>query len=102
MEKVNRYAFEGEVIEVPVRWDAALRREAEDYGDYYDGPVYTPAGERVLLTIEDACPHADLQPDGMEDCGSCNYYRQTPGTLLGVCGHPALRRVLLEKEEKKE
>ena len=56
----------------------------------------------MLLTIEDACPHADLQPDGMEDCGSCNYYRQTPGTLLGVCGHPALRRVLPEKEEKKE
>ena len=31
MDKVNRYEFEGEVIEVPVRWDDHLQREAEDY-----------------------------------------------------------------------
>lgn len=34
MDKVNRYEFEGEVIEVPVRWDDNLQREAEDYTDY--------------------------------------------------------------------
>ena len=54
MEKVKRYEFDGEVIEVPVSWDDHLQREAEDYEGYYDGPVYTPAGRPILLTIEDA------------------------------------------------
>ena len=102
MKACNRYELDGEILEIPLRWDQRTQAYVEDYGDYIDQPAYTPAGRPILLTIEDACPHADLQPDGMEDCGSCNYYRQTPGTLLGVCGHPALRRVLPEKEEKKE
>lgn len=31
MRKVNRYEFEGEVIEVPVYWDEHLQRETENY-----------------------------------------------------------------------
>ena len=30
MDKVKRYEFEGEVIEVPVYWDDDLQREAEE------------------------------------------------------------------------
>ena len=92
MDKVNRYEFEGEVIEVPVCWDDDLQRETEDYEDYLDGTGCTPSGRPILLTIEDACPLAELRADGMRDCGSCLYYRQVPGTLLGVCGHEKRRR----------
>ena len=63
MGRVNRYEFQGEVIQVPVAWDEVLGREAEDYGGYYAGPVYTPAGRPVLLTIEDACPEAEMVDD---------------------------------------
>ena len=91
MEQYNRYEFEGEVVEVPVFWDDHLQREVEDYEDYYDGPVYTPAGCPILLTIEDACPHAE-PVDGGVDCGSCRRYHQFPGSLLGVCDHEARRR----------
>ena len=94
MEKVNRYEFEGEVIEVPVSWDDHLQREAEDYEGYYDGPVYTPAGRPILLTIEDACPCAEMvddDPTGI-DCGSCRHYHQFPGSLLGVCDHEKRRK----------
>lgn len=93
MGRVNRYEFQGEVIQVPVVWDEALGREAEDYGGYYAGPVYTPAGCPILLTIEDACPHAepvDNDPAGI-DCGACKHFWQPPGSLLGVCHHPARR-----------
>ena len=41
MEKVNRYEFEGEVIEVPVYWDDHLKRYAEDYRDYCEQPGCT-------------------------------------------------------------
>lgn len=93
MGRVNRYEFQGEMIQVPVVWDEALGREAEDYEDYYAGPVYTPAGRPVLLTLEDACPHAEMvgnDPAGI-DCGGCRHFWQPPGSLLGVCHHPARR-----------
>ena len=102
MKRTRRYKIDGEAVDIPLRWDERTQAYVEDCNSVIECPIYTPSGYPILLTIEDACPHADLQPDGMEDCGSCNYYRQTPGTLLGVCGHPALRRVLPEKEEKKE
>ena len=94
MGRVNRYEFQGEVIQVPVAWDEALGREAEDYEDYYDGPVYTSAGRPVLLTIEDACPEADMVDDDPAsiDCGSCRHYHQFPGSLLGVCNNEKRRK----------
>lgn len=92
MKKTRRHNIEGAVLDIPVRYDERTGREIEEYPDLLEHPVYTPAGERVLLTIEDACPHAKLSADGMRDCGSCLYYRQAPGTLLGVCGHEKRRR----------
>ena len=86
MTKTRRYNIEGAVLDVFLRLDEQTGREFEDYPDLVAHPVYTPAGERVMLTIEDACPDAKLRADGMRDCGSCLYYRQAPGTLLGVCG----------------
>ena len=94
MKKVNRYEFEGEVIEVPVYWDDHLQREAESYEGYYDGPVYTPAGRPILLTIEDACPYAEMVDDAPASiaCGSCRHYPPFPGSLLGVCNNGKRRR----------
>lgn len=94
MEQVKRYEFEGEVIEVPLRWDDHLKRYIEDYEGHCKQPGHTPAGRPVLLTIEDACPHADMadgDPAGI-DCGSCRHYHQFPGSLLGVCGNEQRRR----------
>ena len=87
MKQFHQYAFEGEVIEVTVYWDNQLQREVEDYADYIQQPVYTPAGRPILLTIEDACPYADTVDGGLAciDCGSCRHYYQFPGSLLGVC-----------------
>jgi len=91
MEKVNRYEWDGEVFEIPLRWDERTQSYVEDYEDYYAGPVYTPAGCPILLTIEDACPHAE-PVDGGVDCGSCRHYHQFPGSLLGVCNNEKRRK----------
>ena len=94
MEKVNRYEWDGEVLEIPLRWDERTQSYVEDYEDYYDGPVYTPAGSPVLLTIEDACPEAEMVDDDPAsiDCGSCRHYHQFPGSLLGVCNNEKRRK----------
>ena len=87
MGKTNRYELDGEVLEIPLRWDERTQNYVEDYEEYYDGPAYTPAGRPILLTIEDACPHAEMMDDDPAgiDCGSCRHYHQFPGSLLGVC-----------------
>lgn len=92
MKKTVRHEIEGVVLEIPLVYDQWTGQLIEEYPDLLETPVYTPAGERILLTIEDACPHARLRPDGMRDCGSCVYYRQSPVCLLGVCGHEKQRR----------
>ena len=73
MEQVKRYAFEGEVIEVPLRWDEGAQTYVEDYKSVIENPIYSPSGRPVLLTIEDACQHSepvDEEPSSI-DCGSC-------------------------------
>ena len=92
MKKTIRHEIEGVIFEIPLLYDQRTGQLIEEYPDLLETPVYTPAGERVLLTIEDACTHARLRPDGMRDCGSCVYYRQSPECLLGVCGHEKQRR----------
>ena len=60
------------------------KRQILDYGPVIDHPPCTPAGRPILLTIEDACPAAQLAQGGM-DCGACRHFRPVSGTLLGVC-----------------
>ena len=93
MERTRRYEFEGEVIEVPLRWDEDAQAYVEDYGNVIEKPIYSPSGRPILLTIEDACPHADMADGGPAgiDCGSCRHYHQFPGSLLGVCGNETRR-----------
>ena len=84
--------IEGLTLKIPFVWDEGCGKYVLDYPDYLKQPTYTPDGWRIMLTYEDACPHADLQPGGCQDCGSCNHYAQLDGTFLGVCHSPAMRR----------
>ena len=92
MGKTRRHNIEGAVLDIPLRYDELAGMDIEEYPDFLEHPVYTPAGERVMLTIEDACSYGETA-DGTRciDCGSCVHYRQAPDTLLGVCGHERRR-----------
>lgn len=93
MEQCNRYEFEGAVVEISLRWDEYSRQFVEDYSDFIKNPVRTQAGHPILLTIEDACPCADMVDDDPTsiDCGSCRHYYQFPGSLLGICNNEKRR-----------
>lgn len=96
MSKVNRYEYEGKVIEIPPRWDEHSKKEIEDYSLFIEqSPIYTPEGRPILLTIEDACPHAVMVDDdpASVDCGSCVYFRQPAESILGVCHNEKMRCV---------
>lgn len=101
MDKANRYEFEGTVIEIPLRWDEHAKKEIEDYGPFLErSPFYTLTGRPILLTIEDACPYAEMVDDDPAsiDCGSCVHFRQPPGSLLGVCHNEKMRSGAHEEE----
>lgn len=102
MERTRRYEIEGEMVEIPLRWDEHTQTYVEDYDSVIEYPIYTPSGRPILLTIEDACSHADMvddDPAGI-DCGSCRHYHQFPGSLLGMCRHEAMRRRAGSPERK--
>lgn len=84
--------IEGLTLKIPFVWDKGCGKYVLDYPDYLKQPTYTPNGWRIMLTYEDACPHADLQTGGCQDCGSCSHYAQLDGTFLGVCHSPSMRR----------
>ena len=48
MKACNRYELDGEILEIPLRWDQRTQAYVEDYGDYIDQPAYTPAGRPIL------------------------------------------------------
>ena len=92
-EKTRRYDIEGAILEIPLYYDADAEKYMEDYPDFLEHPVYTPAGCPILFTGEDACPYGEAA-DGSPciDCGSCRHYRQASHTWIGVCGHEKKRR----------
>ena len=102
MEQAKRYEIEGEAVDIPLRWDEETQAYVEDYGSVIENPVYSPSGQPVLLTIEDACPHAGMVDGGPAsiDCGSCRHYRQFPGSLLGVCQNEKRRSGVKPKRTK--
>ena len=59
MAKTRRHEIEGAVLDVPLRYDQRTGRELEEYPDLPAHPVYTPAGERIMLTVEDACRYGE-------------------------------------------
>lgn len=106
MGKIRRYTIEGTILEIPIYWEERSQRYLEDYSCLLEHPVHTKDGYPIFLTIEDACPDAEMQdvdPSSI-DCGSCRYYRQTPGTLLGVCRNEKRRwdADIRKSDERKE
>lgn len=109
MDKFIHFNIEGRVIELPLHWDEHSKKEIENYGPFLEqSPIYTPEGRPIFLTIEDACPYANMVDDDplSIDCGSCIYFRQPSGSLLGVChnekmrfGSPNQRNTGASKEE---
>lgn len=93
--------IEGALMRIPQQWDPVSGIWISLYPETLMEPHYTPRGERIMLSCEDACQYADLQPGVYKDCGSCNHYRQAPGSQLGVCDHPAHRRKEKTEEVKK-
>lgn len=97
MELIRHYEIEGLSLDIPLVYDALSQRYLEVYPDFIQNPVYTPAGQPIFFTGEDACAlarSADGEP--CLDCGSCRFYRQAAETLIGVCGHEQKRKIRLE------
>ncbi len=89
MKQTRRYAFEGVLLEIPLRYDERSGLYIEEYPDFVESPVWTPAGHPVMFAGEDACIYGEeAEPGGCPDCGSCKYYRPADThTWIGVCGH---------------
>jgi CheY-like chemotaxis protein len=87
--------IEGTEIKVIWKYNRMARKFIEHYPDLIENPIYTPKGERIMLAIEDACPHAVMVDDdpASVDCGSCVYFRQPSGSILGVCHNEKMRCV---------
>lgn len=102
MEKVRRYEFEGVILEIPLRYDAQSQIYLEEYPDFIENPVYTPAGCPIYFTGEDACSFAEAaEGEECPDCGSCRFFRPAdPHTWFGVCGHEKKRRVCAAEEKE--
>lgn len=97
--KRRRYEVEGAVRDIPLRWKERAGTCLEQYPDFEEPPVYTPQGEPLRLTCDDACPDAVLPDNSYRECGSCQLFRLHSESLLGVCGHPAHRRKETTEEE---
>lgn len=97
MGKARQYNIEGLLLEIPLCYDELAGKEIEVFPDFIENPVYTPEGNPVMFTGEDACVDGEAPDDAQcIDCGSCRFYRQMPGTLIGVCGHEQKRHILPE------
>ena len=90
----RRFFIEGLTLDLPLRRDGVTGQAILDYGPVIDHPPCTPEGRPILLTIEDACPEAEMVDDDPAsiDCGSCRHYHQFPGSLLGVCNNEKRRK----------
>ena len=70
--KTKTVVIGGTVLELPLRWNQRAQMYIEQYPDLLTRPVYTRSGERIMLTIEDACPLGrDRAGQPCVDCGSC-------------------------------
>lgn len=62
MDKTKRYDFEGVSLEIPLHYDPRAHMYLEEYPDFVQTPLYTPAGCPVLFSGEDACSLAQPAP----------------------------------------
>lgn len=84
--------IEGAEIKVILKYDRKSKKFLESYPDLIVHPCYTATGDRIMLSIEDACPYADLKPGIYKDCSSCRMFEQQTESLLGICRNEKMRR----------
>lgn len=101
-KRIWRYNIEGALIDVPQTYDQRCRVYLDAFPDLIEKPVYTPAGERVLLTIEDRLPPCGFAAGWNGGLRLLQLLPPDPRHAVGCVWPPTLRRVLPEKEEKKE
>ena len=97
MRRKKQFEIEGAVLEVPLFYGRLAKLDVARSPDLFRHLVYIPDGYRVMETIADTCPRADLHPGVCQDCGSCNHYTQLDDTWIGVCHSKAMCQ-----REKKE
>lgn len=90
------FTFDGDVLEVPYRYEPALDKFLGEYPDFTETPRYTPKGRPWVGAVQDGCDHGEnrfchLAP--CDDCGSCRYFvQEKPHDLIGVCDHAEKRQ----------
>ena len=92
MRRKKQFEIEGAVLEVPLFYGRLAKLDVARSPDLFRHLVYIPDGYRVMETIADTCPRADLHPGVCQDCGACNFYRRQEDPPLGVCHREAIRR----------
>ena len=89
MNETRVYMLDGMKLCVPLRFDIHFGKTIEDYREWIENEVYTPAGHRIMFSGTDACSFAEeATPGGCPDCGSCRFYKRAgEHTRIGACMH---------------
>ncbi len=66
MGKTIFYEIDGMKIEIPLEWDASLRRYLENYDELIDNPRCTPFGYPIIVIGQDACQNAPPGCNGLQ------------------------------------
>ena len=90
--ETRTFRIDGDTVSVAFRFDESWKVWLGDYPYFDEEARHTPSGRPWRNVIHEGCPHASIHG---ETCGACCYLkRQSPGDLIGVCFHDALRQSL--------
>lgn len=94
MNESKKYTFDGVELTIPLRRDDRTGIYIEDYREWIEKVVFTPAGHPIMFAGEDACGLAEYDEGGKcPDCGSCRFYRRADDhTWIGACMNEERRR----------
>lgn len=85
-KKFRHYNIEGTEFDVPLVYNDMVHRDLEEYPDIVETPIYTKAGYRIVLCLEDACEFAEAaEPPRCIECAECKFFDRVENSLLGVC-----------------
>ncbi|MCD8049382.1 MAG: hypothetical protein LUG52_07255 [Clostridia bacterium] len=87
MAECRRYEIDGMELVVPLRYDEKMGIYIEDYREWMENVILTPAGNVIMFAGEDACEHGKRENDEeCRDCGTCVYYRRAgERSWIGIC-----------------
>ncbi len=88
--ELRTFRVDGDTLEIEFRYDEDWSVWLGEYPYFKEDPRFTPSGRPWRNVIHEGCPHA---PNRGDTCGECSYLRrQSPGDMIGVCFHEAIRR----------